>query len=70
MSPPRSFSEFANYTLAGRETVKNKLAVRSHSELEAREVDLARARENEQALRPTTARTFDADHLKGGHGGP
>jgi len=56
-----------NYTLADGETVKNKLGARSHSELEAREVDFVRARENEHALRPTTARTLDGAHLKAIH---
>ena len=40
-----------NCTFTDGETVKNKIGAQSHSELEAREVDFVRARQNEHSLR-------------------
>jgi cell filamentation protein len=56
-----------NYTLPDGETVKNKVGARSHSELEAIEVDFVRARQIEHAADPHIARTFNAAHLKAIH---
>ncbi|MBW4025511.1 MAG: hypothetical protein HIU92_20705 [Proteobacteria bacterium] len=56
-----------NYTLPDGETVKNKVGARSHSELEAIEVDFVKARQVEHAAHPRIARTFDAEHLKAIH---
>jgi cell filamentation protein len=56
-----------NYTLPDGETVKNKLGARSHDELETREVDFVRARQNEHLLNSRIPRTFDAAHLKAIH---
>jgi len=56
-----------NYTLPDGETVKNKLGAGSHDELETREVDFVRLRQNEHLLNPRIPRTFDAAHLKAIH---
>ena len=56
-----------NYTLPDGEAVKNKLGARSHDELETREVDFVRARQNEHLLNSRIPRTFDAAHLKAIH---
>jgi fido (protein-threonine AMPylation protein) len=53
-----------NYTLPDGETVKNKVGARTHDELETREVDFVRARQNEHLLNSRIPRTFDAAHLK------
>jgi cell filamentation protein len=56
-----------NYTLPYGETVKNKVGARSHSELEAIEIDFVKARQVEHAAHPLIARSFDAEHLKAIH---
>lgn len=56
-----------NYTLQDGETVKNKVGATSHDQLEAREVDFVRARQNQHTLDPRIPRTFDATHLKALH---
>jgi fido (protein-threonine AMPylation protein) len=47
--------------------VKNKLGAQSHDQLDQREVDFVRARQNEHSFNPRIPRTFDAAHLKALH---